>query len=75
MLFSEWPLPRNILPASYFDDLDLDSDLDDDLLDKVEEIEKHHLQQKGDGCRKDDGTIDQYRLISFTIHTLWFNMT
>ncbi|XP_053393469.1 DNA-directed primase/polymerase protein-like isoform X2 [Mercenaria mercenaria] len=44
----EWPLPRNLLPASYFeDDLDLEMD-DDELLNTTAELEKQYMEQQAD---------------------------
>lgn len=47
-LFIEWPLPREILPASYFDDhLDHDNAMDDDeLLNTTLELEKQFMDQQ-----------------------------
>lgn len=45
-LFIEWPLPREILPASYFND-DLDSEMnDDELLNTTMELEKQYMDQQ-----------------------------
>lgn len=60
----EWPLPRDILPVSYFDD-DFDLDMDDDeLLNATVELEKQYMEQQAQSSGNlelDDGA-DAYLL-------------
>ncbi|XP_060552472.1 DNA-directed primase/polymerase protein-like [Ruditapes philippinarum] len=58
----EWPLPKNVLPASYFDD-DLDLEMEDDeLLNTTAELEKQYMEKQanisGVSELDDDGDDD-----------------
>ena len=51
---SDWPLPREVLPAHYFDELSDDMDLeieDDDFLNTTAEMERQYFlnQSKDSG--------------------------
>lgn len=46
--YLEWPLPRTVLPCSYFDDLEIiddDLDSDEELLNTTAELEREYFER------------------------------